>query len=290
MKHFVILCVAFILFLLTGLFLYPRSTTTVDIDTPAPVVDTTTTASDPRTITVTIYDREYDLVEGEYSNEAVPGSSSQEWVRVFGEPIYGDMDNDGDDDTALMLQYSGGGTGVFYYAVVALRDGDRYRATNTMLLGDRIAPQSVDVADGVATYNYAVRGGDEPMSTPPSIGVSTRIQYDAYMDGIREWTWSAGEAAVTTERYVGQVDRVAVVFEHSNYVDYRLTTNGLIRYGSLTTERGYADDEDATVYVLNWQAPEGEWIQYVRLTDEPGRLYLLDSERRIVTSSVLTLE
>ena len=95
--------------------------------------------------------------------------------------------------------------------------------------------------------------------------------------------------AVATERYQARVDRVDVVFEHFDYTRYRLTTNELVRMGELNTERGFEDDIDATVYVLNWQQPEGEQMRYVRLTAEPGRLYLLDSEQKIITGSVLSL-
>lgn len=95
---------------------------------------------------------------------------------------------------------------------------------------------------------------------------------------------------LATERYSGRIDRVDVVFEHKDYTEYRLTTNGLMREGELNTERGFEDDIDATVYVLNWQKPEGEQMLYVRLTAEHGRLYLLDSERKIVRGSVLNLE
>lgn len=91
------------------------------------------------------------------------------------------------------------------------------------------------------------------------------------------------------ERYSARVDRVDVVFEQRDYMRYRLTTNGLVREGELNTERGFGDDIDATVYVLNWQQPEGEQMRYVRLTSQPGILYLLDSNQEIVWGSALTL-
>lgn len=91
-----------------------------------------------------------------------------------------------------------------------------------------------------------------------------------------------------TERYVGQIDRVSVIFEHSDYTSYRLSTNDIVREGQLNTERGYKDDSDATVYVLNWRLPEGEQLRYVRLTDIPEKLFLLDTEQNVVSSSVLT--
>ena len=98
------------------------------------------------------------------------------------------------------------------------------------------------------------------------------------------------EVVEFTERYAARVDRVNVVFEHKDYTRYRLTTNELVREGELNTERGFEDDIDATVYVLNWQKPEGEQMYYVRLTAEPNLLYALDGERKILRGSALTLE
>lgn len=98
------------------------------------------------------------------------------------------------------------------------------------------------------------------------------------------------DSKVATERYSARVDRVNVVFEHYDYTSYRLTTNGLVREGELNTERGFEADIDATVFVLNWQKPEGEQMRYVRLSTDPTHLYFIDSEQKIVMGSVLTLE
>jgi len=93
---------------------------------------------------------------------------------------------------------------------------------------------------------------------------------------------------VPTEQFAGQIDRVSVQFAHQDYTTYELTTNGVMRSGPLNTERGFGDDADATVYVLNWQSDPTEHILYVRLSREPDSLYLLDSNRAMVTGSVLT--
>lgn len=100
---------------------------------------------------------------------------------------------------------------------------------------------------------------------------------------LNDWTGAA------TERYSARVDRVEVVFEHKDYTQYRLKTNDLVRTGALNTERGYKEDMDATVYVLNWQQDEGQQIRYVRLTAEPTHLYILDSNQDIITGSKLIL-
>jgi hypothetical protein len=95
---------------------------------------------------------------------------------------------------------------------------------------------------------------------------------------------------VPTERYSAQVDRVKVLFEQWDYTRYRLQTNELVREGEMNSERGFGDDSDATVYVLNWQAPEGQQIRYVRLSAEPGYLYALDGYQNIIKSGRLVLE
>lgn len=126
-------------------------------------------------------------------------------------------------------------------------------------------------------------------------GLLAGFAYQAFFKEVPLQSESVVEEATTeapfiaTERYSGRVDRVDVVLEHQDYTRYRLTTNGLMREGRLNTQRGFEDDADATVYVLNWQKPEDEQMQYVRLTAEPGRLYLLDRQRKIVRGSVLNV-
>ncbi len=100
---------------------------------------------------------------------------------------------------------------------------------------------------------------------------------------VKAWT-------TATEKYSARVDRVNVAFEHKDFTKYRLTTNSLVREGELNTERGFENDPDATVFVLNWQRPEGERIYYVKLTSEPSKLYVLDSNREIIKGSALTLD
>lgn len=240
--------------------------------------------------TFVINEEEFVLVNGKAEIEIVPGAASREVVRIFGEPIYGDLDGDEDIDAAVLLEYTAGGSGTFYYAVLAMREVDYFRTTNTLLLGDRIAPQTVAIENGRAVYNYAIRRQDEDFGTAPSIGKSLYIHYDATSGTIGEWVKDFEGESNFTERYSAQVDRVKVVFEHMNFTSYRLVTNGLVREGELNTERGYKDDNDATVFVLNWQKPAGEQIRYVRLTNESDRLYLLDSAGERITGGALILE
>ncbi len=100
-------------------------------------------------------------------------------LKVFGQPVYGDFNSDGKQDAAVLLVSNPGGSGTFYYAVLAINKGDKYVATNALLLGDRIAPQTVEVREGRAIYNYADRALTDPMVTPPSIGKSLWVNYNS---------------------------------------------------------------------------------------------------------------
>jgi hypothetical protein len=249
-----------------------------------------TKAADVLDTTFTVDGKEFVLADGKAEMESAPGSASKETLSVFGEPVYADYDSDGDNDAALLLVHETGGTGVFYYAALALADGDEYKGSGVMYLGDRIAPQNINVIDGRAVYNYTERRADEPMSAQPSVGKSVFVHYDKADNTLGEWVSDFEGESDYTERFSARVDRVDVVFEQKDFTSYRLITNGAVREGELNSERGFENDPDATVYVLNWQKPESQQMRYVRLTAEPTKLYLLDTDGKIVQGSVLTKE
>ncbi|MDA0302560.1 MAG: hypothetical protein O2822_08540, partial [Chloroflexi bacterium] len=103
---------------------------------------------------------------------AAPGSTT----RVFGNQATGDLDGDGQADVAFVLTQSPGGSGTFFYAAAALRTATGSRGTNAVLLGDRIAPQTTRIVDGLIEVNYAERKAGEPMTAQPSVGVTKRLR------------------------------------------------------------------------------------------------------------------
>jgi hypothetical protein len=93
-------------------------------------------------------------------------------VKYFGNDAKGDLNGDDTDDVAFLLTQEGGGSGTFYYVTAALKKSSGYTGTNAILLGDRIAPQTTLIKDGVITVNYADRKKGQPMTAKPSVGVS----------------------------------------------------------------------------------------------------------------------
>ncbi len=137
-----------------------------------------TSKNDVKNISYVIDRETYVLVNGKVEKEVAPGSDSKQTVSMFGEPVYEDLNGDDVKDAAVMLVSNSGGSGTFYYAVLAIATGTTYKSTNVLLLGDRIAPQNINIKDGHAVYNYAERKVGESMTTQPSIGKSLYIHYD----------------------------------------------------------------------------------------------------------------
>ena len=135
-------------------------------------------SADVKNLAITIDHQTFTMSNGLAAREAAPGSATQNTVRIIGEPVWGDADRDGHLDAALLIENDPGGSGTFYYAVLAFNDSGRYRATNALLLGDRIAPQTVDFLDGRFVYNYAARGPGEPMTARPSVQKTLWIRFD----------------------------------------------------------------------------------------------------------------
>ena len=125
----------------------------------------------------------------------VKGFDVGENAVVFGEPVLGDLDTDGDEDQALYVVEQPGGSGSFYYAVLAINNNQEYKLTEKMFLGDRIAPQNIQIIDGRAVYNFADRKAGEPMSTPASVAKSVWVHYDKNTNEIGEWVKDFGGEA-----------------------------------------------------------------------------------------------
>lgn len=115
------------------------------------------------------------LVNG-LSEIEIPGSTSKKVTRYFGNGAVGDLNGDDKEDVAFLLTQTSGGSGNFYYVVVALADDKGYRGINAILLGDRIAPQTTEINEGQIVVNYADRKKDEPFAVEPSVGVSRYFQ------------------------------------------------------------------------------------------------------------------
>jgi hypothetical protein len=123
-------------------------------------------------------------VNGFAETLAAPDSASKVITRYFGNEAYEDLNGDGREDVVFLLSQNTGGSGTFFYAVGAIITDDGYVGTDGYLLGDRIAPQTINPSPNprhkdVVVVNYADRAPGEPMSAQPSVGKSAYLKLDS---------------------------------------------------------------------------------------------------------------
>ncbi|MCX6716329.1 MAG: hypothetical protein NTV72_00150 [Candidatus Taylorbacteria bacterium] len=146
--------------------------------TPAPTgtVPTGTgqnaTSTNQKAISYVIDGQTVTLVNGESTLPSPADSSATIKTKYFGNEAFGDLNGDDISDIALILTQNSGGSGTFYYVVVAFSTPDGLVGTNGVLLGDRISPQTTEIKNRQLIVNYADRKAGEPMTAAPSFAIS----------------------------------------------------------------------------------------------------------------------
>ena len=123
------------------------------------------------------------LTNGTSETEAAPGSASKIITKYFGDDLKIDLNNDGREDNVFVLTQETGGSGTFFYVVAAINTENGYIGSDGYLLGDRIAPQTIEKSQnptqkGVVVVNYMDRAKEEPMTKKPSEGKSISLKLD----------------------------------------------------------------------------------------------------------------
>ena len=141
---------------------------------------------DFRNISFTLDGKGVTLVNGISEEQNTTESASKTVIRYFGNEAVGDLTGDDKPETAFLVTMESGGSGTFFYAVVAIKKDGGYEGTNAFLIGDRIAPQSNYIPENSQELqiNYAERAPGEPMSTSPSQGATLILKINA--DGLLE--------------------------------------------------------------------------------------------------------
>lgn len=125
---------------------------------------------DPKNSSFKIDSQTIKLNNGKYETYFAPDSVSENITTYFGNEASGDLNGDGLNDIAFLITQSTGGSGLFYYVVVALNSSNGYKTTNAFFIGDRIAPQSTEIKSGELHVNFAERIKGEPMTSQPDQG------------------------------------------------------------------------------------------------------------------------
>ena len=106
------------------------------------------------------------------------GASGEETI-LLNKFAYGDINADGKEDTALLLARYGAGSGTFLYLGAYISGPVTYRGSKVTYIGDRIAPQSISIKQGVVTIEYLDRRPDEALAAEPTVLISRQFTYRA---------------------------------------------------------------------------------------------------------------
>ena len=114
------------------------------------------------------------LSAGRAEAPVAPGSAAKA-VTTLGATASGDLDGDGRNDVAAVLVHAPGGSGTFSYVAVVLNPTAGPKATNAMLIGDRVTVQALRVDGKAVVIEYLDRRPGEAFSVAPSVPTTKRF-------------------------------------------------------------------------------------------------------------------
>jgi hypothetical protein len=154
--------------LTAGVLVLLATVVTVEADEPTGLTEALP-VSNPRDVTFLVEEEPVQLRNGYAVHPVAPGSASLIRTQLSGAPVYADIDGDGDSDALFFLVRDSGGSGTFYYVVAALKVDDGYRGGKAVFIGDRIAPQRLDVLQGVVVVDYLEHAPAQPLAAQPAL-------------------------------------------------------------------------------------------------------------------------
>jgi heat shock protein HslJ len=115
-----------------------------------------------------IYAEPVTLKNGVYEGRPfVAGGASRPRVRFIEQlMLSGDMTGDANDEAAVFLTASSGGSGTYTYLAIVTKNGSSYQNIATKNLGDRVQVRELRFADGTLILDFITAGPDDAMCCP----------------------------------------------------------------------------------------------------------------------------
>lgn len=111
------------------------------------------------------------LSHGEYREPAVPGSASEIIIKLTDKRAFGLIN--GAETGAVVLVTDSGGSGTFYDLALLTKGAEGWVNTDTILLGDRVKVQSVEIKNDHIIISMITHGPIDPMCCPTREAVKT---------------------------------------------------------------------------------------------------------------------
>jgi len=118
------------------------------------------------------------LENGQYQEEAAPGSATKIIVKLTEYIVLGDLNSDKKEDAAVILVSDPGGSGTFYDLSVVINKEGTLKNIDTIFLGDRIKIKTISIDLGIITVNYLDREQDQAMADEPTIDTTQKFKVE----------------------------------------------------------------------------------------------------------------
>jgi hypothetical protein len=103
---------------------------------------------------------------GTYEERTEPDGVLELMIRLSDKIAFGDLNNDGLQDAAVVLMSSGGGSGSFRELVVVLNSNGGPRQAASQPLGDRTDVKAISIKSGVIYVDLIRHGPNDPLCCP----------------------------------------------------------------------------------------------------------------------------
>jgi len=116
---------------------------------------------------VSVFEETVQLEDGYYFRPWLPDSATGLRVEILDEKIaFGDLNNDGKEDAAVIVYSSGGGSGGFRDLAVVINESGKPSGLTSKFLGDRVMINSITIQSGVITLDMVVHGPEDGLCCP----------------------------------------------------------------------------------------------------------------------------
>jgi len=113
-----------------------------------------------------IYEQPVQLDNGAFQGEPFEAGGASRPTVTLANYAFGQLNDDGLEDAAVVLVENSGGSGSFYYLMAVVSQEGGFVNAATHLLGDRLRVQSLSVDEGQITLQTVTHGPDDPMCCP----------------------------------------------------------------------------------------------------------------------------
>lgn len=77
-------------------------------------------------------------------------------AQILNEPVYGDVNSDGEDDAVFLLTYTKNDSSSSYYIALALRDAGGFLGLNAVPIHNQYVPKEISIRDEIIVVSYEV--------------------------------------------------------------------------------------------------------------------------------------